>query len=139
MLKCKEIYDGNEFISSDLTTNCAESKEYWIFFAIAFSSLIIQIGIPIFILILLVHHKKKSSINKEAISFFSKNFGYFYLDYSSKCYFWEFVRIFQKFLIISVLMWFSDQEISKGLFIILIILTYGFLTFKLRPNEKQYL
>ena len=57
------------------------------------------IGIPILIfevgiIFLFVYIMKKSYKSRRTSKRFENNFGYFYLDYSDKCYYWEFVRIF---------------------------------------------
>jgi hypothetical protein len=63
-----------------------------------------QILIPLILLFAIDYIKKKYGIiKKDSISRFSKNFSYFFLDYDEKYYYWEFIRIFQKIIIIAVL------------------------------------
>lgn len=52
----------------------------------------IEIVIPfIFLAILIKYRKKHKKTNLQAINSFTTNFGYFFLDYSEKCFYWEFV------------------------------------------------
>jgi hypothetical protein len=68
--------------------------------------LVTQIVLPLIVFLVLLLNKRKHSIEKEKLSSFSKNFSYFYMDYSSDCYYWEFIRMFQRFLIILFLILF---------------------------------
>jgi hypothetical protein len=83
---------GKTYLASDLTLECTLSNRK-IAIAVGVPILLFQILVPLFIFIALYYKKRHNQINKESISRFSKNFGYFYLDYSEKCYYWEFVRI----------------------------------------------
>jgi hypothetical protein len=128
-MSCRTVAE-KKWIQSNLLLECS-SENLKKSFAIALPILIIQIGVPLIILSIIYKKFKKGDFkSKESISSFTKNYGYFFLDYSDKCYYWEFVRIFQKVLIICFLIIFRDNSILKGMFTLAFILLYGFLTYR---------
>jgi hypothetical protein len=62
--------------------------------------------------------------------------GYFYLGYKDKCFYWEFVRIAQRILIISVFQFFYDYDSQKSFFVVLIIYGYSILSSYIKPNDN---
>ena len=47
------------------------------------------------------------------------------------------MRIFQKLLIITVIVIFRDNEILKGMLTLVFIMVYGVLTYALQPSENK--
>jgi hypothetical protein len=79
-------------LTTDLTIECTtENKKQT--FNMGLPILLFQVLFPLGMFLALLWKKRKNKINKEEITTFSKNFGYFYMDYSEKCYYWEFVRM----------------------------------------------
>ena len=58
----------------------------------------------------LYNGNKKGKLNSV---FFKNSWGYFYNEYHARCYYWEFVKIFQKELIIIILIFYTDDVIVK--------------------------
>jgi hypothetical protein len=54
-------------------------------------------------------------------------------------YYWEFVKIFQKELMIIVLTYYQDQYIIKGILVFFLIFGYGMLALKTSPYMSKVL
>ncbi|CAD8063527.1 unnamed protein product [Paramecium sonneborni] len=68
-----------------------------------------------------------------------KKLGYFYNEYTSEGYLWEFVKIFEKELIIIFLTFYEDRVVVKGLIIFLIVFFYGGFTVRFHPYSSKRL
>lgn len=68
-----------------------------------------------------------------------RKLGYFYNEYTQEGYLWEFVKIFEKELIIIVLTYYEDRIVVKGLIIFLIVFIYGVFTIKFHPYSSKKL
>lgn len=68
-----------------------------------------------------------------------KKLGYFYNEYTKEGYLWEFVKIFQKELIIIFLIFYEDRIVVKGLVVFLIVFIYGGFTVKYHPYTSNRL
>ena len=61
--------------------------------------------------------------------------GFLYKEYKNNVYFWEFIKMFEKLLIIIILNWFDDNVMIRGHLVFLIVLLYDILAKKYRPYE----
>ncbi|CAD8128288.1 unnamed protein product [Paramecium sonneborni] len=68
-----------------------------------------------------------------------KKLGYFYNEYTNEGYLWEFVKIFEKELIIIFLTFYEDRVVVKGLIIFLIVFFYGGFTVRFHPYSSKRL
>lgn len=127
---------GRYWKQSNLVLECLPENRR-ISQGIAISILLFEILLPLALLAVLVNRFKKSRVRSfDEVSLFTKNFGYIFLGYSVRCYYWEFVRIAQKVAIIAVIITFNDQELLKGLFTLFFIILYGLLTYNLQPSDN---
>lgn len=62
-----------------------------------------------------------------------KKLGFFYNEYTKEGYLWEFVKIFEKELIIIFLTYYEEKVVVKGLVIFLIVFFYGGFTIIFKP------
>ena len=75
--------------------------------------ILIEFSIPIIILFILKKGNEKNLANLPfEISLFKYAFGYFYLDYKDSCYYWEFVRMMERFLIVVSVCFFSNALVT---------------------------
>jgi len=70
------------------------------------------------------------------ISSFKYQMGYLYLGYKESKYYWEFIRIFQRILIMSTFLIFFDFNSQKGCIVALILLVYAAMAQKVNPYEN---
>lgn len=74
----------------------------------------------------------KDQLNKMSVL---KKWGFFYHEYNEKSYLWEFVKIFEKELVIISLTYYENQIVIKGLIVFLIIFIYGAFSFAFIPYK----
>lgn len=94
-----------------------------VYYKWAFPILFFEILVPLVILYRLYKEFRndKECIHYKTITKFTKNYGYFFFDYKRECYFWEFIRISQRILMIGILIILSDYEILKAVMILSIV------------------
>ncbi|EAR86574.3 transmembrane protein, putative (macronuclear) [Tetrahymena thermophila SB210] len=66
-------------------------------------------------------------------------FGFIYQEYKRSCYYWEFVKIFLKFTIISTLMIFYEQQTIKIILVATLVLAYNQLIYIIQPFVSKVL
>ncbi|CAD8064550.1 unnamed protein product [Paramecium sonneborni] len=123
---------GQKWILADVTY-LFDTKEH--------TQWILQFIIPIFTLFLLLlvvdfvaifKRKHQLTLLKTKMMF-----GYLYLNYKSRFYFWEYCKLIQKFLLVIVFLQFQDQIVWKATFVVLIILVYQQLVLILQPYKAS--
>lgn len=68
-----------------------------------------------------------------------KKWGYFYNEYTKGAYLWEFVKIFEKELVIIGLTYYEDKIVIKGLIVFLIVFFYGAFSYEFTPYKMKTL
>ncbi|CAD8145255.1 unnamed protein product [Paramecium pentaurelia] len=131
LISYREI-GGQKWILADVTYLFDSQEHYqWI----------LQFIIPIFILFLIIlgldfvaifQRKKQLTLLKTKMMF-----GYLYLNYKSKYYYWEYCKLIQKFLLVIVLLQFQDQIVWKATFVVLIIIVYQQLVETYQPYKAS--
>ena len=133
-ISCKTLA-GRRWKQSNLLQECDE-ENLRTSYLIAVPVLVLQLATPIvFLLVVLRKFRSGYAKSKENVSLFNKNFGFFFLDYSDRCYYWEFIRILQMISFISIIIIF-DNQLLKGIFILIVTLIYGYYAFRLSPIDN---
>lgn len=118
-----------EWVQADVAyrANTDQHRLWKVSFALPFL-LIWSLVFPLllFLAIFLQRHRLNTIDNRF-------KWGYFYNEYKIKVYFWEFVKIFQKELMIIILSVYDQTVIIKGLLIFLTVFFYGVLNLRYRP------
>ena len=57
-------------------------------------------------------------------------FGYFYREYKNEIFYWEFIKMYKKILIILILAFYSEDILIKANLTILILIGYNILSIK---------
>ncbi|CAK68860.1 unnamed protein product (macronuclear) [Paramecium tetraurelia] len=126
------VIGGKKWVLADVTY-IFDSQEHYLW--------ILQFIIPIFILFLIIlvldfvaifQRKQQLTLLKTKMMF-----GYLYLNYKSKYYYWEYCKLIQKFLLVIVLLQFQDQIVWKATFVVLIIIVYQQLVEKFQPYKAS--
>ncbi|CAD8146159.1 unnamed protein product [Paramecium octaurelia] len=126
------VIGGKKWILADVTY-IFDSQEHYLW--------ILQFIIPIFILFLIIlaldfvaifQRKQQLTLLKTKMMF-----GYLYLNYKSKYYYWEYCKLIQKFLLVIVILQFQDQIVWKATFVVLIIVVYQQLVEKYQPYKAS--
>ena len=129
-LTCIKI-SNNFFLKADLSFNC-NNNDYWYYsFALALPVLLFwSLMIPgYFFFRMFVHREKLHEID------YIRKYGYLCQEY--KLFFWEFIRMYEKILILIFLEFYDTQIIFKYLLILMVIALYFVLTTKFRPYKLK--
>ncbi len=62
--------------------------------------------------------------------------GGLYNEYHMTRYYWDFIKIYQKIMLVLILQYFDQRHISKGCLCIIVMLVYIFLFDKMAPFVK---
>ncbi|CAG9309797.1 unnamed protein product [Blepharisma stoltei] len=93
---CKQINDGEYWLVSNMDIRCWNSNHIFYILLVALPSIIVWgIGIPAICLMGLM--KNRRNLNDLGVRL---KFGFFFNGYSGKCYYWEFVILYRKILVI---------------------------------------
>lgn len=52
-------------------------------------------------------------------------YGFFYSEYETNSYLWEFIKIFQKEFMVIILAYYDEKVLVKGLLLVLVMFLYG--------------
>lgn len=52
-------------------------------------------------------------------------YGFFYSEYELNSYLWEFIKIFQKELMVIILAYYDEKVTVKGMLLVLVMFLYG--------------
>ncbi|KAL4462094.1 hypothetical protein ABPG74_000939 [Tetrahymena malaccensis] len=131
VLSCREI-GGSFYISSNLQFECYTPIFYrWVYLYVVPVLATQTIIIPLLIFQYLYRYKEKLSSIK-----MMKRLGFLYYEFKKKCYYWQFVSIFQKILIIILLNVFDQYETIKGTLFLVIMYSYSIIQRKVQPYEE---
>lgn len=115
-----------------------EKHLFWVKFIVIPLILLIGIVIPFFIFAFLLFSYMKSSLDNKWIKF---NLGFFYFAYKKKLFFWDFVILFRKILIIFAQSYFftkSDKnEIFPPIFLLFVIFICLLLQVIVKPFQPK--
>ena len=108
LISCTKLAD-KKWISGDLNRECSEiwsATNLLIVLPIIF----VELTVPLIVFIILYRGSKKNILDKPyMISNYKYIYGYFYIDYGDSIYYWEFVRMSLRLLIVISLSLFSSQ------------------------------
>ena len=138
-LTCRQLA-GQKYIIGDSQFECnsptdgVASKQNLI---VVLPILIFELfALVVFLLVISIFKRKKLLYTPVEISSFKYQMGYLYLGYKESKYYWEFIRIFQRILIMSTFLIFFDFNSQKGCIVALILLVYAAMAQKVNPYEN---
>jgi len=114
--------NGTNYVSSDYYYEISSSENLFYAFIFAIPSCVFWT----FIYPLISFHllrKKKNLLSTENMR---KQYGFLYNSYKIKYYYWEFVEIYKKFLLIFILSYAQVEVESKALIVLLLIAFFGY-------------
>ncbi|EAR90438.2 transmembrane protein, putative (macronuclear) [Tetrahymena thermophila SB210] len=128
-LTCRKIGD-NSYFTEDLQIQCNQS-EYKLFQQyLGIPLLIFWIVLPAIIFVLICKRSKNLNISSTIF-----RYGYFFIEYKKNKYYWEFVRIYLKVLIVIFFTLFNgNQKFSYMVVVVFIVMYISYLN-----NSDPYL
>ncbi|EAR81841.2 transmembrane protein, putative (macronuclear) [Tetrahymena thermophila SB210] len=128
ILSCRVIGDSS-YILYNITYECNTSQhQTYSSTLVAPCLLVFAFIIPIGLFYIL--YKNKNDLQNIQVY---KKYGFLYREYKSQKYYWEFVKILEKILIIIILNFYSQDTNIKGVLIFLVITLYGIGSNVLQP------
>ena len=105
---------------------------------LALCSLLAVLVVPFILLCMLIFAKRKGLINSlVTTSFWQRNLAYFYVDYPPHSYYWDFVRMLKRILLVILFTIYAGDDAFKGVLALIIIVCYYAFQLKIGPYENR--
>lgn len=65
-------------------------------------------------------------------------YGFFYNEFTHDCYYWEFVKMIEKLAIACIMVYFTENVVTKGLLAFLVIFIYMAILYVNEPYTIGY-
>ena len=144
MFQCVNIGDESNPIFrlyNNLKIDCqADSHLIWVYgFSLPVLALLVESNIAIILKMTVGLKTAHSPTTQKKINF---SYGYFFYPYKKTMFFWDFLSLARRSLILFIFLYFYDQIIQRKLFPLLLIysiLAISFaLAFRFKPYEHKY-
>lgn len=123
IFNCMEISPGEYYIVSDLSLKCWGNKHVLYSVGVAIPGIIIWcIFIPAFLLILLYRRRKQLNSAAEKIKY-----GFLYKGFKSNRYYWEFVIMLRKIIIICSSVFLKSTSPGIQALIVFVVILFAYL------------
>ena len=117
-LNCKELENGSFWLSSFLNIRCWDSSHLRYVLTVDIPSIVLwAVGLPAICLLYL--HRNRGKL---ALIFMKIRLGFIYNGYNSDKYYWEFIIIYRKILIISISVFFTSVSTYIQALTVLIVI-----------------
>jgi hypothetical protein len=133
---CTEIQSGEFWLNENLDIRCFDSKHNSFALVVVLPVLVIWgLLVPILVLLYLVRNRRElSEINMKL------RFGFLYNGFKQSKFYWEFVIMFRKILIICIVVFSGNQSIPiQALTLVLLLLNFLVLQYLTRPYANTEL
>ena len=136
IFNCTELAPGYYFMTEEMSIQCWSNEHLTYSLGVAFPSLLIWcIGVPIILVILLA--KNRSNLDKITEKL---KFGFLYKGFKKNQFYWEFIIMLKKILIISASVFLKNVSVPVQALATFIIIIFGFiLQEKLSPYSFKQL
>ncbi|CAD8171348.1 unnamed protein product [Paramecium pentaurelia] len=132
-LGSSRIISGVNWVQADVAYRSdTDQHQLWV---AAFVAPMIVIWVAILPLIFLYRvYTYRFHLNNRHIR---SRWGFFYNEYDTSAYYWEFVKIFQKELMVIFLTFYEDYVLIKGALVILVLLYYSWIQINTKPYANN--
>jgi hypothetical protein len=133
---CTEIESGEFWLKENLDIRCFDSKHNSFALAVVLPVLVIWgLLVPILVLLYLVRNRRElSEINMKL------RFGFLYNGFKQSKFYWEFVIMFRKIIIICIVVFIGNQSIPiQALTLVFLLLNFLVLQYLTRPYANTEL
>ena len=132
ILTCREI-DGTYYILNNYNYECRNEENTWYIFAISLPSLFVW-GVMYQILNLSRILRYRKALDAENVR---TRIGFLYNFYRKKYYYWEFVEIYKKYIIIFIITYWQVNPEIKSLIVLFLIYLLCVLLNRFKPFITQ--
>ena len=136
VFSCTEIVGLGYWLSENLNIKCWDSNHLQHCITVALPSLIVwAVGVPTIVLILITKRRKSLNSHSNRIVF-----GFIFNGYKSTRFFWEFMILYRKIIIISISVFMTQVGYSvQALTVVIVLLVSLYLQYELKPYNKNHL
>lgn len=136
LMSCRTI-DGVKYLVANVSKKCGTTEYYSYTFTVILPLFFVwAFLIPFIFFVNLRRHARRGRLNNIHVK---QKYGYLYSEYDDDEYWWEFVKIYQKILIMAILEFYVEQIIIKGILVFLVIFFYGALSSSRKPYDTGVL
>ena len=136
MFSCTNINKLGYFVTSNLVIKCYDESYIAYSLLIGFTSIILwAVGVPTIVLVIMAKRRKFLNTDQNRVIF-----GFLFNGYKKSRFFWEFVIMYRKIVIICISVFLSLVGTSvQALTLTLVLLVSLFLQYELKPFNKHQL
>ena len=135
-LSCEEIEPGEQWLIKNHDIRCWEGEHLFYIFTVIIPSIVLWgCGLPIIFLLMIYKHRRR--LNKYSVK---ARYGFLYNGYEITTYFWEFVILYRKILIVTILVFVVQRSTRiAALCCLIVLITSLHFQYKIEPfNRKEY-
>ena len=132
-LSCREIEPGERWLLTNHDIRCWEGEHMFYTVVVILPSIIVWgCGIPIVFLGIL--YKKRGVLNKFSVK---ARYGFLYNGYEMKTFFWEFIILYRKIVIVAILVFIIQASVQvAALACLIVLITSLHIQYRIRPYDK---
>lgn len=134
ILSCRKIGDSI-YVLGNVNYECYTTDYYYYSVSLVLPALLAwSCALPLILVYAL--YRQRNNLNNANLLL---KYGFLYKEYQIKHYYWEFVKMFQKILIIIILNYYSQDVKVKGILIFATIIVYFVLSIQQVPYKRQHI
>jgi len=132
-LSCREIEPGERWLSKNYDIKCWEGDHLFYVLVVILPSVIVWgMGLPCVFLGML--YKNRDVLHKFGMK---AKYGFLYIGYEPQAFFWEFVILYRKVLVVTILVFVVQESTAvAALCCLMILLVSLHLQLRINPYEK---
>ena len=136
VFSCRTIEDKGEWLNENLDIECWSEDHTLYAYTVALPSIIIWgIGTPTLLLLVMIKNRKKITTIKNKL-----RFGFLFNGYRKKTFYWEFVILYRKILIICLIVFAANYSTQvKALTVLFLLLISFWWQHEIRPFNYKHL
>ena len=127
LVSCRVVGD-KKYVVGNVAHECNSTFYYYAFALILPSIVVFLVGIPLIFVVIL--YKNRNSLKNPIIVL---KYGYLLKEYKQSTYYWEFVKMMQRMLIMFVINFYSQDQKTKAFLILIILHVYWGMLTRLGP------
>ena len=133
-----QSWDGVPYLLVDLEIECGKDDHPFFSLFVALPSLCVWgVGIPVVALLLMYKNYRKGKLHDIAVK---KKYGFLFLGYKKRAYYWEIVILYRKMAIVFISVFLVSLEVTTQALVAFVVMMFAYIAhYKKRPFEPAEL
>ncbi|KAL4454120.1 hypothetical protein ABPG73_009937 [Tetrahymena malaccensis] len=131
------IYFNQKYVRTSLVVSCDDQSYFYFQYYAVLPTLIFWVLCPLLILYIFLKDTKKSQNIHYCINKYK--FGYYFLEYKNKYFYWEFIRIYYRIVLVLVSTLLDQYNQISQVLCIIIISSYTSALLNYKPFQDHHL